>query len=112
MGIDLIHNFLKWIFVSYKCYISIELTFLKELKLIRQANEKSDICHYWHILNKGFKFQLYVCNRYHDLVMMSMNLAILLFDTLKVLIIACCEISKSETINLMQNIDLTKKSGC
>ena len=39
-----------------------------------------------------------------------MNLAILLFYTLKVLIIACCEISKSETINLMQNIDLTKKA--
>ena len=38
-----------------------------------------------------------------------MNLAILLFDTLKVLIIACWKISKSETINLMQNIDLTKK---
>ena len=71
--------------------------------------KECDICHYWHILNKGCKFQLYVCNRYHDLVMMSMNLAILLFDTLKVLIIACWKISKSETINLMQNIDLTKK---
>ena len=27
-------------FVYYKCYISIELTFLKELMLIKQANQK------------------------------------------------------------------------
>ena len=25
-------------------------------------------------LNKGFKFRAYVCNRCHDLLMMSMNL--------------------------------------
>ena len=29
--------------VYYKCYILIELTFLKELMLLRQANEKSAI---------------------------------------------------------------------
>ena len=28
-----------------------------------------DICHYWYFLNKGFKFQPYVCNRCHDLLM-------------------------------------------
>ena len=36
-------HFFKWMFVYYKCYISIELTFLKELMLIRQANQKSEI---------------------------------------------------------------------
>ena len=49
--------FLKWIFVYYKCYISIELTFLKELMLIKQANQKS-------------RYQR-ICGRHHDLVMMS-----------------------------------------
>ena len=39
---------------------------------------------------KGFKFQPSFCNRCHDLLMMSINL------------------SKSEAINLMQNMDLTK----
>ena len=24
------------------------------------ASKEHDICHYWHLLNKGFKFQLYV----------------------------------------------------
>ena len=33
-----------------------------------------DICHYWYFLNKGFKFQSYICNGCHGLLMMSMNL--------------------------------------
>ena len=54
--------------------------------------KECDICHYWYEI-KGFKFQSYIYYRCHDLVMMSMNLY-----------------SKSEAINLLQNIDLTKKS--
>ena len=33
----------KWMFVYYKCYIMIELMFLEELTLIKQANQKSAI---------------------------------------------------------------------
>ena len=55
--------------------------FLKELMLIRQVNQKSAIFVTIGIfLNKGFKFQLNVCNGCHDLLMMSMsfsNIAIL-----------------------------------
>ena len=32
-----------------------------------------DICHYWHFLYKGFKFQSDVCNGCHDVLMMSIN---------------------------------------
>ena len=32
--------------------------------------KKSDTCHYWYLLDKGFKFQLNVCIRCHDLLMM------------------------------------------
>ena len=39
------------------------------------ASKQCDICHYWYFLSKGFKFQPNVCNRYHDLLMMSMNLS-------------------------------------
>ena len=39
------------------------------------ASKECDICHYWHFLNKGFKFQPNVCNRCHDLLMMSMKLS-------------------------------------
>ena len=38
------------------------------------ASKDCDVCHYSYFLNKGFKFQPYVCNRCHDFLMMSMNL--------------------------------------
>ena len=48
-----------------------ESRFLKELMLIRQANQKSVI-----FVTKGFKFQphIYAIDAIHDLVMMSLNL--------------------------------------
>ena len=64
----------KWIFVYYKCYIMIELTFLKELMLIKQVQKECDICQYWYLLNYSFKFQTNAYNRCHDLLMMSINL--------------------------------------
>ena len=81
--------------------------------LIRQANRKSDICHYWYFLNKGFKFQPYVCNRCHDLLLMSMNLSNIFILKIKSADYCCIitGISKSEAINLLQNIDLTEKTG-
>ena len=97
-------------FVHYKCYISIELTFLKEL-ICASASKKCDICHYWYFFNFSFMFQPNVCNRYHDLLMMSMNLrdiAILNKGSDYRCIISL--ISKNEAINLMQNADLTKKA--
>ena len=37
-------------------------------------SKECDIYHYWYFLNKGFKFQAYVCNGcYHLLI--SMNLS-------------------------------------
>ena len=38
------------------------------------ASKECDICHYWYFLNYSFKFQPNVCDRCHDLLMMSMNL--------------------------------------
>ena len=33
-----------------------ELTFLKELMLIHEAHQKSDVCHYWYFINYSSKF--------------------------------------------------------
>ena len=41
----------------------------------KSKSKECDICHYWYFLNKGFQFQPYVCNRCHDLLMMSMDLS-------------------------------------
>ena len=88
--------------------------FLKELILIRQANQKSVIfVTIAFSLNKRFKFQPYVCNICHDLLVMFMN-----FSNIAILEIKnadfCCiiiGIRKSEAIKLLQSIDLTKTSG-
>ena len=100
-------------FVHYKCYISIELTLLKELMVLTSASKECDICHYLYFLNFSFKFQSNVCNRCHNLLMMSMNLSDIanlnVKDSDYRSIISL--ISKNEAINLMQNGDLTEKSG-
>ena len=38
------------------------------------ALKECDICHHWYFLNYSFKFQPNVCNKCHDLLMMSINL--------------------------------------
>ena len=40
----------------------------------RSESKECKICHCWYFLNKRFKYQLSVCNRCHDLLMISMNL--------------------------------------
>ena len=52
------------------------IDFSEGIDLNKTSRSKEyDIYHYWYFLNKGFKFQRYVCNRCHDLLMMSMNLS-------------------------------------
>ena len=76
------------------------------------ASKEYDICHYWYFLNYSFKFQANVCNRCHDLLMMSMincDTAILNIKGSDYRCIISL-ISKNEAIKLMQNADLTEKS--
>ena len=62
-------------FMSYKCYIMIELTFLKELTLIKTSVSKEcDVCQFWDFKDKKFKFELHVCKGCHDVLMISINL--------------------------------------
>ena len=51
-------------FVCYKWYNIIEFTVNKI-----SASKVCGNCDYWYFLNKGFKFQLNVCNRFNDLSM-------------------------------------------
>ena len=64
-------------------------------------------------LNYSSKFQPNVCNRRHDLLMLSMNLGDIAVLNIKGSDYHCIIslISKNEAINWMQNPDLTKKSG-
>ena len=61
----------------------------------------------------SFKFQPNVSNRCHDLIMISMNPSDIAILNIKSSDYCCIirPIRKNETINLMQNADLTEKSG-
>ena len=39
------------------------------------ASKECDVCHYWYFLNYSLKFQPNICNRCHDLLIMSVNLS-------------------------------------
>ena len=73
------------------------------------TSKESDICQYWYFLNKLFKFQPYVCNRCHDLLILSMNLSNTAILNIKGSDYCC--VSISEAIKLLQNVDSTKKNG-
>ena len=76
------------------------------------ASKEHDICHYWHFLNKGFKFQLYVCNKCHNLLMMSIKLSDIAILSIKGSDYQCIisGINKREALKLSQNVDFTEKS--
>ena len=91
----------------------IELTFLKELRLLKQVYQKSVIfvtC--WYLLNYSFRIQPNVCNRCHDLLMRSVNLIDIANLNIKSSDYRCIIslICKSKAINLMQDADLIGKS--
>ena len=67
------------------------------------ALKECDMCHYCYFLNKGFKFQPYICNRCHDLLIMAMKLSNIAILNIKGSDYYCIisEISKSEAIKLL-----------
>ena len=71
-----------------------------------RETKEFDIYYSWCFLNKRVKCRPNVCNRCHDLLMMSMNLSNIDFLNITEIII---RISKSEAINLMQNTNFTEK---
>ena len=77
------------------------------------ASKECDFCHYWYFVNYSFKFQPNVCNRYHDLFTMSVNISDIAVLNIKGSDYCCIIglISKNEAINLLQNANLTEKIG-
>ena len=91
----------------------IELTFLKKLMLIKQVHQRSVIFPTMDVLYKGFKFQLYVCNECHDLLMMYVTPDDIATLNIRGVDYRCniYGISKSDAVHLLQNVDFTKKRG-
>ena len=102
---NIIDECLYKLLVIQKCYIFIELTFLKELMLIKQLHQNSVIFVTICIFKTKFEFQPYECSKCHDLLLMSMNLsnvAILRIKTINYCIIT--GISKFEAMKLLLKI--------
>ena len=72
-----------------------------------------DIYQFWYFLNNSFKFQPNVCNRCHNLLMISMNLSDIAILNIKGSDYRCIIslISKYKVTNLMQNAKWTEKRG-
>ena len=79
--------------------------------MVVQCIKKCDICHYWHFLD-GFKYELYLCNGCHDLMQKAISCNDVAIFSVKG---SDCRIhfwymSKDDTINIMKNSSLNKKS--
>ena len=76
------------------------------------ASKKCGICHYWYFLDKGFKFQRNVCNGYHDVSVISINFNGIVILKIRDVDYRCTinGINKNDDVNVLQNIDLAKRS--
>ena len=86
--------------INYKCYILIQLKFLKELILIK-------------MLYRKLTFQADVCSGCHDVLEMSVNLNNIAILGIRGFDYRCIinEISRSDAVNLPQSTDLIEERG-
>ena len=92
----------------------VEMTFLKILMLTRQVHQKSVLfVTTVTFLDKGFMFQSSASNCFHDASMIYMNLKDIAI--LNIGDVDYCRfiigISQCEAVNLLENTDLSKRSG-
>ena len=88
------------VWINYKCYILIQLKFLKELILIK-------------MLYRKHTFQADVCSGCHDVLEMSVNLNNIAILGIRGFDYRCIinEISRSDAVNLPQSTDLIEERG-
>ena len=74
--------------------------------------DKTSASNFLFFFNKEFEFQQDVCNGWHDVLVMSMNLSNIAILKIKSADYCCIisKISKSGTIKLNSNINLIEKS--
>ena len=99
--------------MNHKCYSMIELIFQKDLILIKQMHQKNVIFVITSILDKGFKYESYLCNGCHDLMQKAMN-----FNHVAIVVskgsdyrIYFWYMSKDDAISIMKNSNLNETSG-
>ena len=77
------------------------------------SSKECIICHYWYFKDKRFTFQSFACNCCHDALMMSINLNNIAILNIRSAVYCWIIniISESEAINLLEKVNVGKKSG-
>ena len=77
------------------------------------ASKECDIFHYWYVLDKGFKYEQYLCNGCHNLIQKAMS-----FNDVATVCVKGSDyrinfwyISKDDAINIIKKSNLNGKSG-
>ena len=77
------------------------------------ASKECDFCHYWHFLNRNFKYEPYLWNGCHSLIQKAMN-----FNGVAVVSVKGSDyridfwyMSKDDAISIMNNSNLKDKRG-
>ena len=84
------------------------------MMLIKKVNKRSAVFFIICIFeDKGFKFQMNVCNGCHDLLMITVNIKDIVISKIQGVDyrFTINKINKIESLTLLQNADLTKISG-
>ena len=80
---------------------------------VNKANlsKQCDICHYWYFKNIGFKYEIYLCNGYHDIMQkaMSFNDIVVVYVKRSAYRIYFWYVSKDDAINIMNGSNLVYK---
>ena len=70
-------TFFRWGFI----WVSIKMLQYKKIDVSERidvnkvsASKECELCHYWFFKDVGFKFEEYVCNKWHDLLTMPYSL--------------------------------------
>ena len=77
------------------------------------ASKEYDICHYCYFLDRGFKYEPYLCNGCNDLMQKAMSFNDFAISSFKEsdYRIHFSHISKDDAINTIKNYNLNEKSG-
>ena len=79
----------------------------------KNASKECEICHYWYFLDKGFKYEPYLCNGCHNLMQKAMDFNAFAIVSIKEndYRIHFWYMSKDDEINIMNNYSLDEKAG-
>ena len=77
------------------------------------VSKECDICHYWYFLDKGFKYEPYLCNGCRDLMQKAMNINDVAIASVKGndYRIRFWYMSTDDAMNIMKSSNLNEKTG-